>query len=112
MCKYPEVQRTVSGFIIANYDMRLMRRYCVTSYNYFYRFGICECEHMQLGQFWLLFQLVYDDDMTVKPIVHILRDYTTVQRAEIAFTALTELSERGLYYESNWYTELKRRVRR
>ena len=91
MCKYPEVQRTVSGFIIANYDMRLMRRYLVTSYNYFYRFGVVECEHMQLGQFWLLFQLVYDDDMTVKPIVHILRDYTTVQRAEIAFTALTEL---------------------
>lgn len=91
MCKYPEVQRIVSGFIIANYDMRLMRRYLVTNYNCFYRFGIVECNHMQLGQFWFVFQLVYDDNMTVKPIVHILRDYTTEQRAEIAFTALTEL---------------------
>ena len=92
MCKYPEVQRLVSGFIIANYDMRLMRRYCVISYDYFYRFGIVECNHFKLGQFWFVFQLVYnDDDFTEKPIVHIIRDYKTIQRAEIAFTALTEL---------------------
>lgn len=89
--RYKEIQQILTKHILSHYDFRLIRRYNVISYNYFYRVGVAEIETLKNGFVWVLFKTFYDDLCLDEPFIHVLRDYATKQRAEIAFTALTEL---------------------
>lgn len=89
MTKYPEIQIIASRFIFSLYGYNI-RSFTVILYNYYYRFAVVEVR-LQDVTVYVLGQIVTCPDFSEPSVFHELRTYATKQRAEIAFTALTEL---------------------
>lgn len=87
--KYPEIHIIVGRYIFNAYSS-LIQQYSVVLYHYYYRFTVIEVK-LKDGNLWLLGEVVVPFDGSDIPCFHELRSYPTKQRAEIAYTALTEL---------------------
>lgn len=88
---YNSIQRFVSRYYMQFPSYRLLRKCQVIYYNYAYAFGIVEKSDIKGYTVWDLFEFINPADGEGEPFIHPLREYSTEQRAYIAFVALTDL---------------------
>ena len=92
MQKYAEIQQLLSCYAMQFPEWRIIRRFTVNLYNYAYNIAVVEKEHLLNGTSWELYYILFPDiNEDCDPVCIPLREYYTLDRANIAFTALTKL---------------------
>lgn len=81
----------IGRYLATTLDIRMIQQYSVISYHCVYRFAIIEIKHRERGLYYAVVEIFKDDEQLLEPFVHEIRTYNTLQRAEILYTALTEL---------------------
>lgn len=89
--KYRELLPIIARYLRVFNDMRLIDKYSVISFHPVYRFAVIEVNHIRRGLFYVIVEIIVDDENIIEPFAHELRIVHTLQRAEIIYTALTEL---------------------
>ena len=88
---YPELMPIIARYLRGFNDMRLVQRYSVLSFHPVYRFAVVQVDHIKNGTFFIVVEIFFDDDNIMEPFAHELRIVHTKQRADIIYSALTEL---------------------